>query len=431
MRTFALATSILFLAVAAVALAVDNPPKEWIDPDTGHRIVRLSNEPNSASLYFNQNAYTADGNHVIITTPNGLSTIDLKSGAIESLVEGKVAVIVAGRKTGQVYYTKDGAVYATDVRTKATKKIAALAFRGGLQTLNADETLLAGSMAVGEMGGVQGSGVGSDSPAAGTAFRARPQQAAPLGADGKPLNKADAKEVMMDRRLEQHTPMALFTVNVANGEVKTFNQSTDWLGHVQFSPTDPTLLMYCHEGPWHKVDRIWTIRTDTGELTKIHSRTLQMEIAGHEFWSSDGKTIWYDLQTPRGEDFWVAGYNVETKARQWYHLDRNEWSVHFNVSPDGKLFAGDGGDDEMVAHAKDGKWIYLFRPRGVPNYGIRSPGKDLIDVGVLQSERLVNMSKHDYRLEPNVSFTPDMKWIVFRSNMFGPTQVFAVEVAKK
>jgi oligogalacturonide lyase len=40
------------------------------------------------------------------------------------------------------------------------------------------------------------------------------------------------------------------------------------------------------------------------------------------------------------------------------------------------------------------------------------------------------MSKHDYRLEPNVSFTPDAKFIVFRSNMFGPTYVFAVEVAK-
>jgi hypothetical protein len=34
------------------------------------------------------------------------------------------------------------------------------------------------------------------------------------------------------------------------------------------------------------------------------------------------------------------------------------------------------------------------------------------------------------KLEPNVNFTPDMKWIVFRSNMFGPTHVFAVEIAK-
>jgi oligogalacturonide lyase len=31
------------------------PPRTWIDADTDHRIVRLTNEPGSASLYFNQN----------------------------------------------------------------------------------------------------------------------------------------------------------------------------------------------------------------------------------------------------------------------------------------------------------------------------------------------------------------------------------------
>ncbi len=56
--------------------------------------------------------------------------------------------------------------------------------------------------------------------------------------------------------------------------------------------------------------------------------------------------------------------------------------------------------------------------------------KDLIDAGYFKSERLVNLAKHDYRLEPNVTFSPDMKWIVFRSNMLGPTHVFAVEIAK-
>jgi oligogalacturonide lyase len=49
---------------------------------------------------------------------------------------------------------------------------------------------------------------------------------------------------------------------------------------------------------------------------------------------------------------------------------------------------------------------------------------------VLHSERLVDLSKHDYQLEPNVTFTPDQKWIVFRSNMHGATHVYAVEVAK-
>jgi oligogalacturonide lyase len=142
----------------------------------------------------------------------------------------------------------------------------------------------------------------------------------------------------MEERLAKHYPMELFFYNLKTGKTKKVNRCTDWLGHLQFSPTDPNLLMFCHEGPWHKVDRIWTIRTDGSHLKLIHQRTMIMEIAGHEFWSADGKTIWYDLQTPRGEDFWVAGYNVESGARTWYHLQRDEWSVHFNVSPDNALF---------------------------------------------------------------------------------------------
>src|SRR6202158_5212551 len=89
-------------------------PREWIDPDTGHRIIRLSDEPGSASLYFHQNAYTPDGQKLIITTPTGLSTINLKTRAIERVVEGRVNVIITGRKTGLVYYTKNCVVYATD-----------------------------------------------------------------------------------------------------------------------------------------------------------------------------------------------------------------------------------------------------------------------------------------------------------------------------
>jgi oligogalacturonide lyase len=40
-----------------------------------------------------------------------------------------------------------------------------------------------------------------------------------------------------------------------------------------------------------------------------------MEIAGHEFWGLDGETIWYDWQYPKGEDFFLAGYNLKTGKR--------------------------------------------------------------------------------------------------------------------
>ncbi len=429
MRISALSIGLLLTVIGASLwiVAADDPPTEWIDASTGHRVIRLSREPGSASLYFHQNAYSPDGQKLIITTPNGLSTINLKTHAIEQVVEGRVSVIVTGRKSGQVYYTKragnETVIYATHLDTKATKEITKLT-RGSVASLNADETLLLGSY-------TEGSNQGGEQPPNGAAGQ-RPSQQPMIGPDGKPLTFAEQKEVRLNDRLEQRIPMAMFTISTKTGEMKVVHRATDWLNHLQFSPTDPNLMMFCHEGPWHKVDRIWTIRTDGTGLTKIHTRTMNMEIAGHEFFSADGKTIWYDLQPPRGEDFWVAGYEIATGQRTWYHLQRDEWSVHFNVSPDGKLFAGDGGDDEMVAHAKDGKWIYLFRPEGIPDVaGIKAPNsKDLVKPGFFKSERLVNMTKHNYQLEPNVSFTPDMKWIVFRSNMFGPTHVFAVEIEK-
>jgi oligogalacturonide lyase len=382
------------------------PPTSWVDPDTGHRVVRLTREPGSASLYFNQNGYTASGKRLVYTTPNGISVLDLKSGQAKSVVDGRVRLIDAGRRTERVYYTREGSLFWTDIDSGETRKIAALPTRGAVATINADETLLAGTYIEGD-----GRDYGGN----------RAQQSHPLD---QPRNKGQ----MMEERWAARLPMAMFTINVNTGEQKIIHKANDWLNHLLFSPTDPTLLMFCHEGPWHKVDRIWTIRTDGTGLKKIHTRTMAMEIFGHEFWSADGKTIWYDLQTPRGEDFWLAAYNVDTGARTWYHLQRNEWSIHFNVSRDGQLICGDGGDPGQVAKAPDGQWIYLFRPELIASRGIDDPS--LVKPGVLRAEKLVNMSKHQYRLEPNVSFTPDRKWVVFRSNMFGDVYVFAVEVEK-
>jgi oligogalacturonide lyase len=397
---------VFFCAALLLTTAAAEPPRTWIDPDTGHRIVRLTNEPGSASLYFNQNGYTADGKGMVYTTPDGISVLNLETYAAKQVVKGRVRIIVTGRKTQNVYYIKEGAVFSTDVDSGATREIAKLPPRGSIATVNADETLLAGTY-------IEGNGQDYN--------QNRPQQP-------QTLEQPQSKGQMMEQRLAAHLPMGLFVVDVKTGEVKTIHRSTDWLNHLEFSPTDPTLLMFCHEGPWHKVDRIWTMRTDGTHIVKVHNRTMAMEIFGHEFWSTDGKTIWYDLQTPRGEVFWLAGYNVESGERTWYHLQRNEWSIHFNVTRDGKLFCGDGGDEKQVARAPDGKWIYLFRPEAIPNRGIED--KNFVNAGVLHAERLVNMSKHQYRLEPNVSFTPDQKWVVFRSNMFGPTYAFAVEVIK-
>ena len=378
----------------AVSRNDQEPPTEWIEPATGHKVIRLSREPWSASFYFHQNGYTEKGDKLVFATRDGLSSVNLKSREIEKIVEGRADQVIVGRHSRQVFYTQDGIVYATDIDSRKTREITKLppeVRRPSGFAVNADETLLAGSF-------VERNEQTNSQPS-------RPRGEIPFG--NKP--KTD-----LESRLAARLPMRLFTIEIKSGAIKTFHPSTDWLNHLQFSPTDPTLLMFCHEGPWHKVDRIWTIRTDGSDLRKIHARTMDMEIAGHEFFGADGKTIWFDLQTPRGKEFWLAGVELATGKKIRYEVRRAEWSVHYNVSRDGKLFCGDGGGPSSVAAPGNGKWIYLFTP----------------EKGKLKSEKLVDLSKHDYDLEPNCTFTPDGKWIVFRSNIHGPTHVYAVEVAK-
>jgi oligogalacturonide lyase len=226
--------------------------------------------------------------------------------------------------------------------------------------------------------------------------------------------------------------MELFTVDLKTGEQRTIFRSTEWLNHVQFSPVDPQFLMFCHEGPWHGLDRIWSMRITDQKPQLLHRRSMNMEIAGHEFFDVNGRTIWYDLQTPRGEVFWLAKANPDGSDRQWFHVERDYWSVHYNAAPNGAFFVGDGGDSEMVAHATNGKWLSLFWPEPIADVaGISVPNaSELIRPGKLRTERLVDLSSQDYRMEPNAFFTPDSKWVIFRSNMSGDAQVYMAEVAK-
>jgi oligogalacturonide lyase len=435
-RLFLLTLLFAFYSSQLPLARAEEPPTSWVDKDTGHRVIRLTQEAGSSGLYFNVNAYSPDGKLMIYVAPDGIHTLELATLKTRLLVasppesggnvHGGLHVIVVGRKTNSVFFTKSVpethavVVYKADMYSGAVKELVTLPPRASIATVNADETLGVGTYDETEAGAAQEYGRARPSSAPG-AGGARPQAGN--------LVQPEGKGEMMERRLAARIPVVLYTINLQSGKVTPLLHSTDWIGHMLFSPTDPALLMYCHEGPWHKVDRIWMIRSDGTHNMLIHTRTMAMEIAGHEFWGLDGHTIWYDWQFPRGEDFFLAGYNLETHARTAYHLQRNEWSIHFNVTEDEKLFTGDGGDPGQVAKAPDGEWIELFHPEKPADTGINQPG--FWQPGVFHSEHLVNMDHHNYRLEPNVRFSPDKKLVIFTSNMFGPSYVFGVETEKK
>jgi oligogalacturonide lyase len=381
-------------------------PDEWIDKDTKHKVIRLSRiEGNSnLSFYFHNSPfignkmvyYSSSKNDVSGVQKQEISSInsrnkqlhilDLATLKSEQLTfhSSPMNGEIVDEKNGNVYYQIKDSVFVVNVNTRKVDLVYVFPddFKASITTVNADGTLLSGAKS-------------SDQEK--ELFRQNP-----------------AKSSYFNIIYEAKLPRTLFTVNVKTKQLNKIFTDSAWLNHVQFSPTDPALLMFCHEGPWHKVDRIWTIDVNSKAIKLMHKRTMDMEIAGHEWIGPDGKTIWFDLQQPRGQTFFVAGADIKTGKEIKYALQRNEWSIHFNISPDQQWFCGDGGDPGQVAKAPDGQWIYLFKP----------------EADHLVSTKLVNMKHHQYKLEPNVHFSPDGKWVIFRANFEGIENVYAVEISE-
>jgi len=292
---------------------------------------------------------------------------------------------ILGKRTRNAYMQAGDSVFSVNIDkgTRTLRYVFPPDFHGHIATVNCDETLLAG--------------VWSNDK------------------EREILKKYPAKGDFFTRIYEAHIPHVLFTINLHTGVLTKIDSEDNWLNHEQFSPTDPDLLLYGHEGPWAKVERTWVINVKTRGKKLLHKRTVTGEINGHEWWQPDGRRVWFDLQIPRSVTFYVAGVNVRSGQETRYALKRDEWSIHYTLSDDMRLFAGDGGDPTQVARAKNGMWIYLFNPEG----------------DSLKSEKLVDMQFQQYRkLEPNVHFSPDGKWVIFRGNFEGHNEVYAVSVRR-
>jgi len=119
--------SALWMSLSAPAFAQPaEPPREWIDPTTGHRIIRLSDEPGSRTLYFHDPPYTPQGDKMIFAAPGGLAVMDITKLGIEPpksriITQGGGAIMA--RRSREVYVSRGvgrggrggGPVYAVNV----------------------------------------------------------------------------------------------------------------------------------------------------------------------------------------------------------------------------------------------------------------------------------------------------------------------------
>jgi oligogalacturonide lyase len=140
---------------------------------------------------------------------------------------------------------------------------------------------------------------------------------------------------------------------------------THWVGHFQFSPDDPGLAMFCHEGPWNLVNqRIWLLDLIAREVRPCFRQEAQDSV-GHEFWTQDG-LIFFDNRGP-GHDGTITSERTQAVVKELTPsgfrpyvglMDRDGRLVrrlempfycnHYHANPDNTLLVGDDVD-ELVA----------------------------------------------------------------------------------
>lgn len=375
---------------------------EWTDPATGHRVIRISRREGANEVfYFHQNPFTASGDKMAFMGYGEQGrcafTVDLGSLEIRQVTTVNTGFEVVAPKSRILYYMSGDSVFGTHLDTLETREIvkAPPHYKWGRGlSVNADETMLAGCYCLGEEQYYT-----SDLP----------------------------REEWIRDIWEAKLPNVLYTINIQTGEINEAYHENEWLGHVQFSPTDPTLIELCHEGPSREVERLWSIRADGTGLQKLHNKKYAREMQTHEFWSPDGSKVWCDFQTPgllarlvpaleplSFSRYYLASIDVHSLELKLYRNRMRYASRHFNISPDQTMFCGDG-EGGTFRLCPSGKWIFLYKPEG----------------DWLRVQRLCSMAGHSYAAacEPNTHFTPDGKWVVFQSDMTGSSQVYAVEVA--
>jgi len=297
---------------------------------------------------------------------------------------------VVAAKSGNVYYQADNAAWVVPLKGATPRKLCDLPSRwspGIGFTVNADETLLLGG-------------------------------------------SADTERYVAATRSAgefENGPNVLFTVNIRTGEIKIIHRDNARFGHVQFSPTDPGLCMFCHKGNWETVNRIWFVNPSesvigaSGKVTSnariaLH-RTEPREIAGHEFWKPDGKSIWFQ-HVYRGRakpDEFLTSMDVASGKITDYIVPFGFGGIHETFSPDGTFLVSDGD-----GRGKTGPGKYLSQLT-VPIDGTT----------VLKGKHLVTLQDNDYAVEPNPHVSPDNHWVIFTATLHGTAQAYAVELPRK
>lgn len=264
------------------------------DPLTGRKIIQLTNSPDhdSVHLYFTENAFTKGGKEVFFTSDRGtpgmdnVFTVNIETGLIKRVTgytDTGISQLTKDPKSTTLLYGhgRDAVLHSLVTGEKQVIYAFPEGFRPGRLSLNCDHTL-AGVLMNEDVHVEHG------------------------------VNYAGFEEKMY---LVKRSRIVFVPLQNGKPGAPYFGvRDTCEAGHLQFSPTDRNLCMYCHEGPWHLVmQRIFLVDTDTLEVFPCF-RQNKDDSVGHEFWTRDGR-VFFDNRGP-GHDGTITSSRTQAVAKE-------------------------------------------------------------------------------------------------------------------
>ncbi len=368
---------------------VKSETQEYKDPDTGVRVLRLaSGDFDNVHPYFTTTSFVGDGHEQIVFASKRSGVfqfylLELRSGRLVQLTDGKgvdpnnACVDPAGR----LFYFSDTVLRAVKTDGTDDRELyrSPEGFWGSLPTCTADGRYVA------------------------FAYRERLKQSTNTG-------KIYAT---MPESLFQRPRCVVMRVDTSSGEAVAAWGDAAWMSHVLIHPTQPNLILFCHEGGSNVKQRMWIV--DADERPR-QPRPLYVQRSGenctHEYFTRQGDVGFQCYTSVERRE----GYNAfirpdGTWIRQF--LLPGTAPRHIQSNSDNSMLVGDCGYRNR--REKDGSsWMSLMTH---PN-------------GRVEVRRLCRHGtswKTQYG-HPHAVFSPDDRWVLFNSDDQGRNNVYMAEV---
>lgn len=189
--------------------------------------------------------------------------------------------------------------------------------------------------------------------------------------------------------------------------------------HTSLKPDDGNLMLFCHDGPWHLVQRMWTARVSTDEIRPLIIQQHNLEGVVHEFFTPNGRIgAQYSYRYKPDMPFFMfadifVDFDGSNEERFYYPYLR---PGHVSVNNNGTLGVGD---------------------RAMLSADMRNSERfvSLIDYNRETHKAEVSLlCAHDTSGKKSAHvhpvFTPDGSHIIYSSDKEGALNIYMVEVKR-